>query len=59
MDLLGELEPPPLDAPDAFGVFAISAPAREGLDALTAGWWRQLLAMRKATVRSDDHVALP
>jgi GTP-binding protein len=59
MDLLGELEPPPIEAPDAFAVFAISAPAREGLDVLTAGWWRQLLAMRKATVRSDDHVALP
>ncbi|HEX6630410.1 MAG TPA: GTPase ObgE [Gemmatimonadaceae bacterium] len=59
MDLLGELEPPPIEAPDAFAVFAISAPAREGLDVLTAGWWRQLLAMRKATVRSDDHVTLP
>jgi GTP-binding protein len=59
MDLLGELEPPPIEAPGAFAVFAISAPAREGLDVLTAGWWRQLLAMRKATVRSDDHVTLP
>ncbi|HEU4628520.1 MAG TPA: GTPase ObgE [Gemmatimonadaceae bacterium] len=59
MDLLGEDEPPPIDAPDAFGVFAVSAAAREGLDALTAGWWRQLLAMRKASVQRDDHVALP
>ena len=59
MDLLGEYEAPPIDAPDAFGVYAISAPAREGLETLTAGWWRQLLAMRKATVRSDDQVAQP
>src|SRR6476646_9582377 len=31
MDLLGEDEPPPIEAPDAFGVFAISAAARSGL----------------------------
>jgi GTP-binding protein len=32
MDLLGESEPPPISAPDAFGVFAISAAARAGLE---------------------------
>ena len=48
MDLLGETEPPPIDAPDAFGVFAISAAARQGLDALLAAWWSQLLDMQKA-----------
>lgn len=48
MDLFGELEPPPVEAPEAFGVFAISSAAREGLDALLAGWWTKLLSLRKA-----------
>ena len=43
MDLLGDDEPPPIDAPDAFGVFAISAAGRTGLDPLLAAWWSQLL----------------
>ena len=32
MDLLGELDPPPINAPEAFGVYAISAAGRQGLD---------------------------
>ena len=59
MDLLGEDEPPPLDAPDAFGVFAISAAARTGLDTLLAAWWSRLLSMRTAARRVQDEVALP
>ena len=59
MDLLGEDEPPPLDAPDAFGVFAVSGAARTGLDALLAGWWRQLLGMRHEAVRAAEPVDLP
>jgi GTP-binding protein len=51
MDLLGENEPPPIDAPDAFAVFAISAAARLGLDELISAWWTQLLDMRKADER--------
>lgn len=47
-DLLGELYAPEINAPGAFGRFAISAPGRMGLDALLDAWWRQLLAMRKA-----------
>ncbi len=47
-DLLGELYVPEIEAPDAFGRFAISAPGRLGLDALLDAWWRKLLAMRKA-----------
>src|SRR6476659_3281044 len=39
MDLLGDDEPPPIDAPDAFAVLAISAAARDGLDPLLAAWW--------------------
>src|SRR5215204_507886 len=50
MDLLGEDEAPPIEAPDAFGVFAISAAARTGLDTLKAAWWRELLQMRKVAI---------
>ena len=57
MDLMGELEAPPVDAPAAFAVFAVSGAARLGLDALLAGWWTQLLAQRKAAAaaaRAED-----
>jgi len=59
MDLLGEMEPPPIEAPDAFAILAISAAARLGLDALLASWWSQLLGMKKASVRRDESVPLP
>ena len=59
MDLLGEDERPPIEAPRPFGVFAISAAARTGLDELLAGWWRQLLGMRKAVERREGSVELP
>jgi GTP-binding protein len=59
MDLLGEDEPPPIEAPDAFGVFAISAAARSGLHALELAWWRRLLEMRKAVVQPLEDVELP
>ena len=47
MDLLGESYTPPIEAPAAFAMYAVSAPARSGLDALKDGWWRQLLSMKK------------
>jgi hypothetical protein len=59
MDLLGNEEPPPIDAPDAFGVFAISAAGREGLDPMLSAWWGKLLEMKKASVRRADSVELP
>ena len=46
MDLLGGDPPPEIEASGAFGVFAISAPARTGLDALLAGWWTKLQQLR-------------
>src|SRR5512132_3727325 len=49
LDLLGESYTPPIEAPDAFGVFSISAAGRVGLDELLAAWWSKLLAMKKAT----------
>lgn len=59
MDLLGDDDAPPLDAPEAFGVYPVSAAARTGLDALLAGWWHQLLRLKKASAKRDDTVALP
>jgi GTP-binding protein len=59
MDLLGDEEPPPIDAPDAFGVFAISAAARTGLGPLLDAWWSHLLTEKKARARQDDRVAFP
>jgi GTP-binding protein len=58
MDLLGGEELPPIEAPNAFGVFGISAPARMGLDRLLDAWWDELLALRRA---ADDEarVTLP
>ena len=58
MDLLGDDEPPPIDAPDAFGVFAISAAARTGLGTLLDAWWTQVLAQKKAAERAGDRVTL-
>ena len=59
MDLLGDDTPPPIEAPDAFAVLAISAAAREGLDPLLAAWWSRLLDMKKASVKRAESVELP
>ncbi len=59
MDLLGDDEVPPIEAPGAFGCFAISAAARTGLEPLLAAWWSRLLDMKKASVRTENVVELP
>jgi GTP-binding protein len=59
LDLLGEHYVPEIDAPGAFGTFAISAPGRMGLDGLLDAWWRQLLAMRVATDTNPQDAQLP
>ena len=59
MDLLGEEYAPPIEAPAAFGLFAISAAAREGLDALTAGWWTELLRLKLPASPQHVTVSLP
>lgn len=59
MDLLGDDEPPPIEAPDAFGIFAISAAGRTGLDPLLSAWWSRLLEMKKASVRTETSLPLP
>ena len=59
MDLMGDDPPPPIEAPGAFGVFAISAPGRKGLDDLLSGWWQQLLGLKQARVARVADVPLP
>jgi GTP-binding protein len=54
MDLLGELDAPAIDAPDAFGVYAISAVARRGLDELLQAWWKELQAVAERARESAD-----
>jgi GTP-binding protein len=59
MDLMGDDPPPPIDAPGAFGVYAISAPGRKGLEPLLAGWWDQLLGLKRERVKRVADVPLP
>ena len=59
MDLLGELDAPPIDAPDAFAVIAISGAGRLGLDALLDAWWKKLLNLRKADERAAAAQRVP
>ena len=59
MDLLGEDEAPPIEAPKAFGIFAISGAARTGLEELKLAWWRELLAMKKEVARPVIELELP
>ncbi len=48
LDLLGEDYVPAIEAPNAFGMWSISAAGRMGLDELKAAWWSKILEMRKA-----------
>ena len=59
MDLLGDDEAPPIEASDAFGVFAISGAARTGLEELKLAWWRRVLAMKKEAVKPVRDLELP
>ena len=59
MDLLGDDEAPPIDAHDAFGVFAISGAARTGLEEIKLAWWRRVLDMKKQAVRPIRDLELP
>jgi GTP-binding protein len=47
LDLLGEDYVPPIEAPEAFGTFSISAAARTGLEPLLAAWWTELLRLAR------------
>ncbi|HEU4641106.1 MAG TPA: GTPase ObgE [Gemmatimonadaceae bacterium] len=59
MDLLGDDEPPPIEAPEAFGIFAISSATRTGIDRLIDALWRELLQLRKAEQPASDGAVLP
>jgi GTP-binding protein len=59
MDLLGDEEPAPIEAPGAFGVYAISAAARIGLDEIKLAWWRELLSMKKEIAKPVRELELP
>jgi GTPase len=59
MDLLGDDEPPPIEAPEAFGVYAISGAARTGLEELKLAWWRRVLEMKKEAVKPIRDLQLP
>ncbi|MFL5605254.1 MAG: GTPase ObgE [Gemmatimonadaceae bacterium] len=59
MDLLGEDEPAPIEAPDAFGVYAISAAGRTGLEELKLAWWRRVLSMKKEVATPVRDLELP
>jgi GTPase len=59
MDLWGDDPPPEFNAPDAFGVYAISAAGRTGLDALLTGWWTQIHALRQAVEPRREFSDLP
>ena len=59
MDLLGDDDAPPIEAPEAFGIFTVSSAARRGLQELLAAWWNRLLGMKKASVRVAEQVPLP
>ncbi len=59
MDLLGDNEAPPIEAPEAFGIFTISAAAREGLEEIKLAWWRQVLALKKEVNTPVRELELP
>jgi GTP-binding protein len=59
MDLMGETYLPPIEAPGAFAMYAVSAPARSGLDELKDGWWRRLLGMKQAAAKAAAKDAPP
>lgn len=61
MDLFGEDYIPPIEAPEAFALFAISAAGRTGLDALLASWWTEILRMKQNVVAevAKSVVSLP
>ena len=59
MDLLGDLEPPPISAPDAFAVLTISAAARQGLEELLATLWKELQHISRSESSRPEDAALP
>jgi len=59
LDLLGEDYTPPIRTDEAFGVFAVSAPGRQGLDRLLSAWWTELLRLKESTSSTPVSSLLP
>ncbi len=59
MDLFGEDYIPPIEAPEAFALFAISAAGRTGLDGLLASWWTEILRMKQDVVAEVAKTVVP
>ncbi len=59
MDLLGDMDPPPISAPDAFAVLSISSVAREGTEELLASLWRELQRLARSESTRPEDAALP
>ncbi|MEO5589216.1 MAG: GTPase ObgE [Gemmatimonadaceae bacterium] len=59
MDLFGEDYIPPIEAPESFAMFAVSAAGRTGLEALLAAWWGELLRMKQDTRKEAVREAVP
>jgi len=59
MDLFGEDYLPPIETQSAFGMFAISAAARTGIDELLAAWWSELLKIKQSVVAEAAKATVP
>ncbi len=59
LDLLGEDYVPAIRTDSAFGVFAVSAPGRQGLDKLLAAWWSELLTLKESMSSGIATTGLP
>jgi GTP-binding protein len=59
MDLFGEDYIPPIEAPEAFALFAVSAANRTGLDVLLASWWKELLRLKQDVVAEVAKTVVP
>lgn len=53
-DLLGDAQPPDVRAPDAFGVFAVSSVARQGLPRLLEALWERSRAVEREERGEED-----
>lgn len=59
MDLMGEDYSPPVEAPKAFGRYAVSAAARTGLEEMLSGWWTELLKLKRTAATPMLSANLP
>ena len=59
MDLFGEDYLPPIETQGAFGMFAVSAAARTGMDQLLSAWWSELLRMKQHVVAEEAKATVP